>query len=346
MLFFFFLNRFLRQFCLILVIITAILGASNLVLRIQMIFTPEGFFQIFMVMLPLMAIYAVPLSAAIAVQIVIGQLLVEDELLIVNFFKSAYKALCAAVLTFSLILTIFYAPLVFEFAPKSYLLGKKIILELAKKQFYNLEPQKFHSPYPGFTFFFKEKIYNGEVPTFKTIFLAFNNKQNEQFIFTAREGYFQNDNIFLLDGSVCTISLDKRYNAVFKESNINTEKILNIEKDSKTLNMTKFWNVRQLFKKLQQDIDVMWEFLKRVVQILWLFLFPLLGMCFILKFGKKKSNLLIAVSTSGLLFLFSYISIAIAQALINNFIMSVLALFVPILIVIAFVVNILFQKNK
>lgn len=332
MLFFFFLNRFFKQFFVVFFIITAVLGASNLVLRIQMISTPMGLVKIFLVMLPLMAIYAVPISACIAVQMVVGQLMVEDELIILNFFKSAYNALCSAVLMFSFILTIFYVPLVFEFAPRSYLIGKQIIIELAKKQFYNLEPQKFHSPYPGFTFYFKEKRNENGIPRFNTIFLAFSSKQNEQFIFTAREGYFQDNNVFLLDGSVCTISADKRYSATFKESNINTDKLLNLEKDNKSLNLLKFWNVKQIFDKLQQDIEVLWEFLKRVAQILWLFLFPILGLFFIFRFGRKKSNLLVAVTFSGLIFLFSYITIAVAQVLSKFFMLSMFVLFGPLII--------------
>lgn len=344
-LFFFFLNRFLKQFFIVFLIITAVLGVSNLILRIQMISTPMGLLQIFLVMLPFMAIYAVPIAAGVAVQVVIGQFLIEDELIILKFFKSAYNALCLSVVAFAFILTIFYTPLVFEFAPRSYLIGKQIIIELAKKQFYNLEPQKFHSPYPGFTFFFKERRYEGGVPKFNTIFLAFSNKQNEQFIFTAREGFFRDNSVFLLDGSVCTISADKRYSAVFKESNINTDKLLNLEKDNKSLNVLKFWNVTQLFEKLQQDIEVLWEFLKRVSQILWLFFFPILGIFFIFRFGRKKSNLLVAITTSGLLFFASYISIAVAQALSACFALSMLILFGPLFLA-AFVSIFYVFRNK
>lgn len=331
MLFFFFLNRFLKQFFITFSIIIAVLGASNLVLRIQMITTSTGLLQVFLAMMPLMAIYAIPISAGIAVEMVVGQLMVEDELLLLNFFKPAYRALYLAVASFAIMLTVFYTPLVFEFAPRSYMIGKQILLNLAKRQFYNLEPQKFHNPFPGFTFFFKEKMCVNGVPRFNTIFLAFSNKQNEQFVFTAREGYFKDDCVFLLDGSVFTINGDKRYCAVFKESNINTDKLLNIEKDNKALNVLKFWNVKQLYEKLAQDVDVLWEFLKRIVQILWLLLFPILGLFFIFRFGKKKSNLLIAVTTSGLIFLISYISIAVAQALSNNFVLSMFVLFGPLI---------------
>lgn len=330
MLFSFFLKRFFKQFLIVFFIITAVLGASNILLRIQMISNPIAFVQIFFVMLPLMAIYAFPISASVSVQMVVGQLFVEDELLILKFLRPAYKYLYLSVASFALILTLFYVPLVFDFAPRSYLFGKQIILEFAKKQFYNLEPQKFHSPYPGFTFYFKERFYENSVPKFNTIFLAFSNKQNEQYIFTAKEGFFKDNSVSLLNGSVCTISSDKRYFAVFKESNINTEKLLNMEKDSKILNVLKFWNIKQLVEKFRQDNDVLWEFLKRISQILWMMLFPFLGLILIFRFGGKKSNLLVSVVTSGLIFLFSYISIAFAQALSCHFALSVAFLFGPL----------------
>jgi lipopolysaccharide export LptBFGC system permease protein LptF len=330
MIFFFFLKRFLKQFCVAFLIITSVLGASNLLLRVQMISNPIVFIQIFFVMLPLMAIYAFPISASMAVQMAIGQLLVEDELLILKFLRPACRSLYLSVAAFAFTLTLIYTPLVFDFAPRSYLLGKKIILEFAKKQFYNLEAQKFHSPYPGFTFYFEKRRYEDGVPKFNTMFLAFSNKQNEQYIFTAKEGFFKNNNVFLLNGSVCTISEDKRYFAVFKESNINVEKLFHMEKDAKVLNVLKFWNIKQLVEKFKFDQDVLWEFLKRIAQILWMLLFPFLGLALIFRFGGKKSNLLVSVVTSGLIFLFSYISIAVAQVLSASFAVSLLFLFGPL----------------
>lgn len=334
MLFFFFLRRLFKQFFLVFFILIIILGASNLILRVEIISTLNAVMQIFFVMLPLMTVYAIPISSGMAVQMEVGQLLVGDELLLLRFFKSAYKSLCRSVLVFSLILTLFYIPLIFEFAPQSYLLGKKILLDLAKKQFCNLEPQKFHSPYPGFTFFFKDKKYEPDSsPRFETIFLAFHNKLNERYIFTAQEGFFKNDSVFLINGSVYTISSDKRYSATFKESNINIDKLFNLE-NSKSLNLLKFWKIKQLIKRLRQDKDVLWEFFKRIAQILWAFLFPFLSLFFILRFGRNKSNLLFTVASNGLIFLFSYISIAIAQALTTYFTLSMISLFGPLICVI------------
>jgi len=331
MLFSFFLKRFILQFLAAFFIIVLILGASNLVLRTEFI---SGFFailQIFFVMLPLMAIYATPLASGIAVQKVVGDLMGEDELLVIDFFSRAKKSLIYATLAFSILLSVFYVPLVFEYAPQSYLLGKRIILNLAKQQFLHLEPQKFHSPYPGITFYFKEKKYAQNGPRFCNLFLAFHSK-NERYVFTAKEGFFEKNKIFMLDGSVHTISEDKRYAAIFNETTINLDKILNLEKSENTLNLLKFCNAKQLLTILGDNGDAAFELCKRLAQTLWLFLFPLIALCLICIFGRKKSNLLFAVVSSGILFFLSYIFIAAAQVVSHNILLAVLFLYVPIIV--------------
>lgn len=330
MLFSFFLKRFLLQFFTIFFIIVLILGASNLVLRAEFISGFWGMIQVFFVMLPLMAIYATPLSAGIAVQKVVGDLLVEDELLVIDFFRPARKSLIYATAVFSILLTIFYAPLIFDVAPQSYLRGKRILLKLAKQQFSHLEPQKFHSPYPGLTFFFKEKRHKNGEPRFYNLFLAFHGKKDERYIFTANQGYFQQNKILMIDGSVHTISTDKRYTAIFKETTINLDKILNLDKSDKTINVLKFWNIKQLLFMFKKNEGVFFEILKRVAQSLWLLIMPFLALCLIFILGRKKSNMLVAVVTSGLLFLISYISIALAQVVSKNIIFSVLFLYLPL----------------
>lgn len=338
MLFSFFLKRFFVQFLTIFFIIILILGASNLVLRAEFFSGFWGMVQVFFVMLPLMAIYAMPLSAGIAVQKVVGDLLVEDELLVIEFFRPARKSLIWATVVFSFLLTVLYAPLIFDVAPQSYLRGKRILLNLAKKQFFHLEPQKFHSPYPGLTFFFKEKKYEKGEPKFYNLFLAFHSK-DERYIFTASQGYFEQNKILMIDGSVHTISDDKRYTAIFKETTINLDKILNLDKNDKTVNVLKFWNIKQLLSMLRANEDALLEILKRLAQLLWLFFFPFLALYLIFILGRKKSNMLVAVITSGMLFLISYISIALAQVFSKNFIFSILFLYLPLVLCLFFCIQ-------
>lgn len=331
MLFSFFFRKFISQFLIVVAITITLLGASNLVLRTEFITGIVAFMQVFFVMLPLMAIYAVPLAACIAVQKVVGDLMVEDELLVIDFFYSAKKALLYATFAFSILLSIFYAPLIFEYAPKSYLVGKRIILNLAKKQFLHLEPQKFHSPYPGITFYFKEKKMEQNKPKFCSIFLAFNSK-NGRYIFTAKEGFFERNKIFMIDGSVHTINEDKRYTAVFKETTINLNSLLNLEKNENALNLIKFCNIKQLLMVLKSDNDAVFELCKRLAQVFWVFLFPFLALCLIFILGRKKSNLLVAVLSSGLVFFLSYIFISGAQIVRHNMLFALLFLYVPIIL--------------
>lgn len=273
---------------------------------------------VFVALIPLMSIFAFPIAAGLAVHSTVGNLLVNDELLVVRFFGSAKRSLWGAVLFFSFAITLLYVPLTFYWAPQSYWVGKRALLHLAKKQFFQCDAGKFYTPYPGITFFFKKKSFHRNIPYYSSIFLTCNNRPNERYLFTAQQGFFRNNCLHLLRGSVYTILPDKHYFALFEQTEINLSKIFNLEKDLLQGHQARFLSMHDLLK-INDKKEAAYEFHKRLAQIFWLLLFPLIALMNVLALGRSKSNLLLGVCFTGLLFLVSYVSISFVHVVWGHF---------------------------
>lgn len=318
MLFPFFLRRFLVNFILFFALITVILGVGNVFIKVSMLSSFDAVWFVFVALIPLMSIFAFPIAAGLAVHSTVGSLLVNDELLVVRFFCSAKRSLWGAALFFSFAITLLYVPLTFYWAPQSYWVGKRALLHLAKRQFFQCDAGKFYSPYPGITFFFKQKSIKQNVPYYSSLFLTCNNKPSERYLFTAQQGFFKNNCLHLLRGSVYTIAPDKHYFALFERTEINLSKIFNLEKDLLQGNQARFLSMHDLFK-INDKKEASYEFHKRLAQIFWLLLFPLLALMNVLIFGRNKSNLLLGVVFTGMLFLVSYVSMSFAHVIWGRF---------------------------
>ncbi len=321
MLFPFFLKRFLYNFLFLLVLITAILGAGNIFVKLSIISSWGTFWFVFLALIPLMAIFAIPLAVGLSVHTAVGNLMVDDELLVVRFFRAAQRTLWLTVLTFSFFAVALYIPLTFYWAPQSYWAGKRVLLKLAKQQFHQYEPGKFHTPFSGVTFFFKQKSTEKNDPYYIMLFLAFNGKHGERYFFTAQKGFLKNNCLHLLNGSVYTVAVGKHYFATFEQTEINLTSILDLEKNilqshqAKFLSMSDLWEAR----KNKDAREAHYEFHKRIVQVVWLFLFPFLALMNVLVCGGRKSNILLGITFNGLIFLLSYISISLAHVMWKSF---------------------------
>lgn len=318
MLFGFFLRRFLYNFSFFFVVVTAILGAGNAFVKFSLISCWGDFLFVFLALVPFMAIFAIPLVSGLAVHVTVGNLMVNDELLLVQFFSSAHRTLWTAALVFALMMVTLFVPLTFYWAPQSYWAGKRALLQVAKKQFNQFEPGKFHTPFAGVTFFFKQKHVEKNIPHYDMLFLAFNGKHGERYFFTAKQGLLNNNCLYLLHGSIYTVAVGKHYFATFEQTEVNLSKIFDLEKDLLQGHQAKFLSMDELWKtRKNQEAD--YEFHKRLAQILWLFLFPFLALMNVLSRGGRKSNLLLSVAFNGLLFLISYISLSLAHVLWAQF---------------------------
>jgi len=341
MLILFFLRQFFKKFCLFFSILTLIFGSSDLFMRLPLIASAKTVPLIFWTMLPMMTLFSLPISSCLAIQTSLGELMIEDELTMVRFLKSARRALHISVGIFALVMVGMYTLLIFEWAPQSYLHGKKLLVTVAKEHFYQLEPNKFHTPFTGVSCYFKKKVFNPEKsgpsgPLFSQFFLSFSKKHDtkqELLLFTAQEAVLSDTTLMLKNGSVCTINNNKNYVATFDQTELSLQPFLKYEKLQEKLKHVKYATFEQLTMLYNVNTEAAFELHKRIAQILWQLIFPFLALFGIFLLGRKKSNLLLGVVFSGLLYFVSYICSALAQGFLEHFFLAVLVLYIPIVIV-------------
>lgn len=330
----FFITRFFYQFCLFFALIMLILGASNILVRLPVITAPSSVFWLFLTMLPLMALFAFPIASALAVGSVIGDMMIDDEILFIRFLRPLQWALYRSVGIFSLILTFIYIPLVLWWAPQSYFMGKQLLIAVAKKQLSNLEPQKFHTLLPGFTLFYHGKNTIHRRTELERLFLTLRHKSGERTIFTAQKGYVHDDLLYLFNGSMHVISSERYYSATFKQSEIDINKLLALEKHDSNIKHLKYLTLKALYNIKNETPDVYVELYKRIAQVMWQLLFPLFALWGIFLFGRAKSNVLINITWAGILFLISYISTGVAALVSNSPLFALCILFGPVFFIV------------
>jgi len=343
MVIFFFLRHFFKKFCLFFSILTLIFASSDLFMRLPLIASAKTAPLIFWTMLPMITLFSLPISSCLAIQTSLGELMIEDELMMVRFLKPVRVALHGAVGIFSTIIVILYAQLIFEWAPQSYLQGKKLLVTVAKEHFYQLEANKFHTPFAGVSCFFKKKVFDpvSKAPSFSQFFLSFNKKHEvkngsnipkqeskyDLLLFMAQQAILSDNKLILTHGSVHTINNNKHYVATFDQTELNLQQFLKYEKLQAKLKHVKYATLEQLTALYYVNQEAAFELHKRIVQVLWQFLFPFFALFGIFLLGRKKSNLLLGVAFSGLLYFLSYVCSAIAQGFIKHFIIALVLLY-------------------
>ena len=332
MLFFYFLKKFYKVFFLAFLFLALIFGISDLFIRLPIISSIKITPKLFLLMFPLMSQFAIPLASSFAVQIVIGNLHIEDEVLLLYFFSSARKILHKAILFFSLSIMIVYIPLVFIWVPKSYEMGKEFILKFAKEQFYQLKPNKFYTLVPGFTLFFKQKNYHDKKLNFNKLLLMISEKDGNKYIVNSKNGILEKDYLFLKDGIIQTVDSNKCYFASFKQTEIALNPFFNLEKNNKQQDkQLKFFTWKKLKKIKKYKQSAFLEYYKRFAQVIWQFFFPILAFFTIMIFSRKRSNLLISIFLSGMLFLLYYISLNSIQVLCAHSTFAIFLFYIPLI---------------
>jgi lipopolysaccharide export LptBFGC system permease protein LptF len=333
----YFLKNFYKNFLMSFGVISFVLVASNVFVRLPAISSLYNIPIIFWTMVPLMAVFSMPIASGLAVQLTIGSHLISDEILFFKFSNTAYKALIKAVFIFSLSLTVVYIPLVFDWAPRSYLVGKKLLLQLAQEKFFQVEANKFHSLFGKFTFFFKNKSVDEKgIYTFHDILLIVHHKEGEKIIFSAKEGVFVNNSMILKHGSISTEKAHKSHFASFEETDFNFNSIVKSDETNGQLKHMKFCSWKKLLDLKSSSDEAFIEWQKRLTQVLWLLFFPFLAFLIIFVFGKQKSNLLLSLVSSSFLFLILYISTSVAQLFISTFYVALACLYLPLIFLISF----------
>lgn len=347
MLFLFFLKKFYKSFTLFFIVLICLLSASDIFVRLPIISSLAVIPKLFLLMLPLMAQFAIPIASCLSIQMVLGSLHIEDEVILLHFFSSARKVLHKTILFFSFSLLVIQIPIIFKWAPQSYKKGKQLILDLAKKHFTGLQPKKFHNLANNFSIYFEEQSQYSEEKTslemfnvvdnklfYKKLLLMFRDKNGTRYIINAQDGYLANDVFVLNDGFVQNISGDDSYISEFKRTEIDLNNFLNIKKDSFRPRDLKFYSFSELKSKINNgNFSAELELHKRIAQILWQLLFPFLALFLIMIFAKKKSNLLISVFLSGALFLTSYILLNMVKTLSFLGMPVIILFYLPLMII-------------
>jgi len=322
MLFLYFFKNFFKNFLIYFTVLIAILAASNLFLRLPVISSVKTIPKIFFLMLPLMSQFAIPIALSLSIQLSLGSMYVEQEILSVYYFSKVKKVLFRSIFVFTIIVLLFYIPIVMNFAPKSYRKGKQLILNLAKEHFSNLSANKFHTLSSNFTIFFKHQIKNQNNLEFSKLLLLFREKNGQQYIVNANNGYLTNEILILKDGFIQNISSNSSYISNFEKTEINLKPFLNYDSNNIGIQDLKFFTLKELSNNLNNNNiefnnknNYFIEIHKRIAQILWLLLIPFISLFLIMLFAKNKSNLLISIFFSGLLFLSSYILLNTVKSL-------------------------------
>lgn len=298
-----------------LAILVAIFATSDLFMRGSTVISIAILPSFLCTMLPVLAVLAFPLAAGLAIALPIGSLLINDELLFIQYAQRARADLHKAVLLLSGLLTIIYGGLVFLWAPQSHLQGKQMLLSFASTQFAQLEPGIFHTPFPGLTLYFKHKAIIGEAKDveYKPILLAYF-KEKQRYFFTANQGIVHDGIIYLRGGQIYSIGHRQNHVVQFKETEINIRHFFDSGKTSQQSYRLKFMTLGQLWHHKAFQNEAVVEFHKRIVQIIWQFLFPFFALFGVIVFGNRKSNLLLSLIFVGGLYIFAYASNAAGQS--------------------------------
>jgi len=143
-------------FCFFLLVI-GVLSFGDLLVRLTLLPSLGAIPVIFVLMIPLMSIFAIPLATSIGTHVLVGKLCDNNEVLLSHFLPRLKRALFISVGIFSLSIMVLYVPLVCEWAPRTYFRGKKFMVMLAQERLLQLEPGKFHSFLGAFSLYFQYK---------------------------------------------------------------------------------------------------------------------------------------------------------------------------------------------
>jgi lipopolysaccharide export LptBFGC system permease protein LptF len=330
----FFLKRLSIRFFLFFVLMLLILATSDLFVRIPVIPSVYMIPHLVLAMLPLVALFAVPLASCLAVQMVIGDLCIDDNLLLLNFFASARASLYKSVLLFSLLIQLFFIPLIFFWAPQSYEIGKRMLISFARDHLLQLEPHIFHTPLEGVTIYFEDKtqIDHG-VQAFHHLLLVMTTKHKEQYFFSAKQGQLHKDHLLMNHGSMLMKSGKRSYSACFLQSKIDLDQLVDYEKKNSGLKDQKFSTLPKLVHHALSQKEAAFEIHKRIAQIIWQLLLPFLALfsIFLWRHRRKSGTLLPGILMSGSLFFAQYSMLTLAQAVSKYDILSKGILYAPAL---------------
>lgn len=299
--------------------------ASQCVIKLPLIHSLKVLPLFMWTMLPLMVLFSLPLASSMAVHNVISTHWLHDELVLARYLPSLYSAIRRAVVIFACLCSATYALFVFYLAPSSYLIGKQLLIHVAQEQFLQLDAHKFHTPYHGITFFFKEKTRLNDIPIFHSLLLVFATKHDEYYFFTASRGMFSNNTLVLYDGTLSSVLRGAMHTASFDETSIDVLKLISKDQEQAQRVSSKFLSLNQLLVSQSQERTIWAELHKRLAQTVWQLLLPIMLFC--IAWGLRKTSLITTIVWSGGLYLLSYVAVIFGQSQSSSTMIALMILY-------------------
>lgn len=325
----YFLRRFMQQASIYFAVLVALFLSCNLVTKLPVVYTFSTIPVLIWLLLPVMALFALPLAASMAVFSVVASHKIYDELLMLDFLPPARRALRRAGLLFALGTGLIYAILALCIAPNSYLASKKVLITAVKDQLVQLEPGIFHQPLPMVSFFVQEKHYDQVLHStvFTNLMLVITQRSGEWLLFTAHQGFFYQGSLALCRGRLVALQGKQVHAAAFQRTYVNLESYVGPGEQVKGLSGAKFQTISGLLGIYSSNHEAYFELHKRFAQTLWHIILVLLAL--VLAYLLQQSSLLASICWCGSIFLFSYIMVALGQTLQHVPILALALLYGP-----------------
>lgn len=331
MLTWFFLSRFIGFFSLFLTVLTLLFGFCDAGIRLALLPSFSLFAHFFVLMLPLMILFSLPLASTLAVQQVVGALFIDEEIITLSFWKRARSALHRAVLIFSCLVAGLFVPLSWYLVPQSYWSGKLFLIQATQQHIDSLPENVFHTVIPGFTFFFKEKQYTAHETRFHHLIMMIRDKKQIEYLITAQEGCITQGVLTLRNGALFRQQSPYFSHARFASMQLSLARIFEKQDGPAPSRPLKFQTMTDLVSNRSQAQP--WtEGHKRRAQLVWQILLPWCALWLIKIRARRKSNLLLMLVLSGLLFLVYYTCTSLVGAIATYPLLVLTMLYAPLLV--------------
>lgn len=333
----YFLKQFYLRFFFFFAALLFILTSADMLMRLATLPSVAFIPKIFICMLPLISLFAIPIASCLAVQTTVGELYASNAILVLKFLSSTKRALHIALTIFTCSLLIPYSVLIFEWAPRSYLSAKQLIIAFAKEHLSSLDAGIFHRPTDDFSIFFKGKkqymLAKGKEATKFFDLMLVVRAEDHEYMMSAKEGELVDNVLSLKNGTMYNERDGKKYVASFGNTEINIDQLTAPkpgagEQKKREVLQTKFlaWDELRALKKDHPKAVV--EFHVRIVRIIWQLLLPFLALAGLIRWGVPlRFNLMVSVAWTGSLVLFSYLLLSISGAFWKNGLLAFVLLY-------------------
>lgn len=315
MLFAYFLLQFYRHFFIFCTILVFILSASNVFVKFSLAQLFTLIPSLFITAIPIMLTFAIPIASSLAVYTVVHECFISGEFLFLHMSAKGKRVLFLAVFTFSSSLLCFYIPLLFQWAPTTYLTGKNLLLQTAKHNIGSLQEGVLHTTIPQMAVFFEKKQKTANHILLKNIFCSFDEKNKKSYLFTAKTGVINQHILELQEGTAYHNHNMQHYYVAFKHSSVNLETLLAFSSSIKNASelQSKYLTWHTLINE-PCNRKILLEKHKRIIQTLWQWAFPLLMLLYaVLCHSFMTMSMIGGMVLSCLLFFTMYAALILGQ---------------------------------